>query len=59
MKVSWLPFFLLLLFSSSSAFFCSVRCNKKQTSCQLRTKRLTIGDYVISVRISFYKPLEK
>ena len=46
MKVSWLPFFLLLLFSSSSAFSYSVRCNKKQTSCQLRTKRLTIGDYV-------------
>ena len=27
-------------------FSYSLRCNKKQTQCQIKTKRLTVGDYV-------------
>ncbi len=46
MKLLWLPLFISILSFSSEAFSYSVRCNKKQSSCQIKTKRLTIGDYV-------------
>ena len=39
---------ILAVFSlySSSAYSYSVRCNKDQTQCQIKTKRLTVGDFV-------------
>lgn len=46
MKLLWLPIFISILAFSSQALSYSVRCNKKQSSCQIKTKRLTIGDHI-------------
>ena len=46
MKLLWLPLFISIITFSSEALSYSVRCNKKQSSCQIKTKRLTVGDYV-------------
>ena len=58
MKLLWLPIFISITNIFNKAFHYSVRCNKKQSSCQIKTKRLTIGDYVgILEKINFCKPL--